>query len=54
MCHGASESNELRDSLRMAGIKGLQGVIRSEYIYRFFQLSSYDCVKVFFSFEFMF
>ncbi|XP_055296771.1 protein EFR3 homolog cmp44E isoform X2 [Sitodiplosis mosellana] len=28
MCHGNHENVELRDSIRMAGIKGLQGVIR--------------------------
>lgn len=28
MCHGNHENVELRDSIRVAGIKGLQGVIR--------------------------
>lgn len=28
MCHGTHDTTELRDSIRMAGIKGLQGVIR--------------------------
>lgn len=28
MCHGNNENIELRDSIRLAGIKGLQGVIR--------------------------
>lgn len=28
MCHGNHEDVELRDSIRMAGIRGLQGVIR--------------------------
>lgn len=28
MCHGNNEKIELRDNIRLAGIKGLQGVIR--------------------------
>ena len=28
MCHGNNDNIELRDSIRLAGIKGLQGVIR--------------------------
>lgn len=28
MCHGNNDNIELRDSIRMAGIRGLQGVIR--------------------------
>lgn len=28
MCHGNHENVELRDSIRVAGIRGLQGVIR--------------------------
>lgn len=28
MCHGTHENVELRDSIRVAGIRGLQGVIR--------------------------
>lgn len=28
MCHGNNDNVELRDSIRMAGIRGLQGVIR--------------------------
>lgn len=28
MCHGNHEDTEMRDSIRLAGIKGLQGVIR--------------------------
>lgn len=28
MCHGTHEDVELRDSIRVAGIRGLQGVIR--------------------------
>lgn len=28
MCHGNNDYIELRDSIRMAGIRGLQGVIR--------------------------
>lgn len=28
MCHGSHDDTELRDSIRLAGIKGLQGVIR--------------------------
>lgn len=28
MCHGNHEKVELRDNIRLAGIKGLQGVIR--------------------------
>lgn len=28
MCHGNHENVELRDSIRKAGIRGLQGVIR--------------------------
>lgn len=28
MCHGNHENIELRDSIRMAGIRGIQGVIR--------------------------
>lgn len=28
MCHANNDNIELRDSIRMAGIKGLQGVIR--------------------------
>lgn len=28
MCHGNNDNIELRDSIRLAGIKGVQGVIR--------------------------
>lgn len=28
MCHGNHDNSELRDSIRLAGIRGLQGVIR--------------------------
>lgn len=28
MCHGSHDNVELRDSIRVAGIRGLQGVIR--------------------------
>lgn len=28
MCHGSHENVEMRDSIRVAGIRGLQGVIR--------------------------
>ena len=28
MCHGSNDDAELRNNIRMAGIKGLQGVIR--------------------------
>lgn len=28
MCHGNHDNAELRDSIRLAGIRGLQGVIR--------------------------
>lgn len=28
MCHGSHEDVQLRDSIRVAGIRGLQGVIR--------------------------
>lgn len=28
MCHGNSDNIELRDNIRLAGIKGVQGVIR--------------------------